>query len=154
MKSSTAFAIVAVEAAFAIGFSLVAASAHAGEPAKVPGSGAIVIAARAVDACFAASVRVTGFLVPRNDAVVMLDMPSYRVAEILAREGDRVAQDQNLVKLTRVGADGPGPQSQSPATLYLKAPAAGTVIKSTAVVGAVASPVPFPRPEPLFRIAV
>lgn len=155
MKSSTAFAIAAVEAAFAIGFSLVAAApARATEPAKAPGTGAIVIAARAVDACFAASVRVIGFLVPRNDAVVMLEMQGYRVTEILAREGDRVVQDQNLVKLARLSADGPGGPSQGPATLYLKAPAAGTVIKSTAVVGAVASPVPFPRPEPLFRIAV
>jgi multidrug efflux pump subunit AcrA (membrane-fusion protein) len=154
MTSSTAFAIAAVEAALAIGLTLVAVPARAAEPAKAPGTGAIVMAARAEKECFANSVRVTGFLVPRDDAVVMLDMPGYRVSEILAREGDKVSQDQNLVKLVRVSADGPGAQAQSPASLYLKAPAPGTVIKSTAVVGAVASPVPFPRPEPLFRIAV
>ncbi len=153
MRSCTASTIAAVGLAFAIGFGL-ADPARSAEPARSRGAGAIVIAARAVDACFAASVRVTGFLVPRNDAVVMLEMQGYRVAEILAREGDRVSQDQNLVKLAKVSTDPPGTQPQSPATLYLKAPAAGTVIKSTAVVGAVASPVPFPRPEPLFRIAV
>jgi HlyD family secretion protein len=152
MKSPTA--IAAAKTALAIGFGLVALPARSAEPAQVPGTGAIVIAARAVDACFAASVRVTGFLVPRNDAVVMLEMQGYRVAEILVREGDRVAQDPNLVKLIRVSADAPGAQAQTPASLYLKAPAAGTVIKSNAVVGSVATPVPFPRPEPLFRIAV
>lgn len=155
MKSSTAFAIAALEATLAVGLPLIAAPAHAAEPAKAPGTGAMVMAARAAYACLAASVRVTGFLVPRNDAVVMLEMQGYRVTEILAREGDKVAQDQNLVRLVRTSAEGPGPQTQqSPASLYLKAPAAGTVIKSTAVVGAVASPVPFPRAEPLFRIAV
>jgi len=155
MKPSPAFAIAAVEAALAIGLGLAtAAPVRAAEPAKAPVAGTSVKAAHAVEACFAASVRVTGFLVPRSDAVVMLDMQGYRVADILAHEGDRVAQDQNLVKLVRVSADPPGAQTQNPAFLYLKAPAAGTVIKSTAVVGAVASPVPFPRPEPLFRIAV
>jgi multidrug efflux pump subunit AcrA (membrane-fusion protein) len=153
MKPSPALAIAAVEAAIAIGLCL-PASAGAAEPAKVPVVGTSVKAARAVDACFAASVRVTGFLVPRSDAVVMLDMQGYRVADILVHEGDRVAQDQNLVKLVRVSTDAPGAQTQNPAFLYLKAPAAGTVIKSAAVVGAVASAVPFPRPEPLFRIAV
>jgi multidrug efflux pump subunit AcrA (membrane-fusion protein) len=152
MKPSTASASAAAKVAFAIGLSLMAGPASAAEPAKA--SGAIVMAARAVDACFSASVRVAGFLVPRSDAVVNLDLQGYRVSEVLAREGDRVGKDQVLVKLTRVSSDAPGGQSQAPATLFLKAPDAGTVIKSSAVVGAVASPLPFPRPEPLFRIAV
>ena len=52
-------------------------------------AGAIVLVSRATKACFSASVRVTGFLVPRREAMVTLDMEGYRITEILANEGDR-----------------------------------------------------------------
>jgi multidrug efflux pump subunit AcrA (membrane-fusion protein) len=107
-----------------------------------------VIVVRAVNACFSATVRTTGFLVARNEALVNLDTPGLRVVEVLANEGDRVTSAQVLARLAR---DGPGtgaPQAGTSATL--KAPAAGLITKSTAVVGAVASPL---QAEPLFRIA-
>jgi len=122
-----------------------------------------VIVVRTANACFSATVLTTGFLVARDEAVVNLDAPGFRVAEILANEGDRVTSAQVLAKLTRQ-ADGPdpgaAPANSTPGnaannaasnTATLKAPAGGLITKSTAVVGAVASPF---QPEPLFRIAV
>ncbi len=150
MRSSTALAIAAMQAVLAIG-AVAAGPARSAEPPK---KGVIVFAARAVDACFSAQVRVTGYLVPRTDAVVMLEMQGYRVSEIYAREGSRVKKDEPLVKLVRVSADPPGAQPQMPPSVELKAPDSGVVIKSTAVIGAVASPIPFPPPQPLFRIAI
>jgi HlyD family secretion protein len=107
-----------------------------------------VIVARAVNACFSATVRTTGFLVARDEALVNLDTPGLRVVEVLANEGDRVTSAQVLARLARDGPDAGAPQAGSSATL--KAPAAGLITKSTAVVGAVASPL---QTEPLFRIA-
>ncbi|HEY7242851.1 MAG TPA: efflux RND transporter periplasmic adaptor subunit [Xanthobacteraceae bacterium] len=100
---------------------------------------------------FAAEIRVTGFLVPREEAVVTLD-PGYRVSEVVAGEGDRVSAGQTLARLTRQAAAMPDPSmDRRPATAILKAPAAGVITRSTAAVGATASPM---QPEPLFRIAV
>jgi multidrug efflux pump subunit AcrA (membrane-fusion protein) len=107
---------------------------------------------RATQVWFAAEIRVTGFLVARDEAVVGLDMPGYKVSEVLVGEGDRVSSGQTLVRLTRQAAEGPDPSAdRRPTTMNLKAPAAGVVTRSTAVVGATASPM---QNEPLFRIAV
>jgi multidrug efflux pump subunit AcrA (membrane-fusion protein) len=100
---------------------------------------------------FAAEIRVTGFLVPREEAIVTLDVPGYRVSEVVAAEGDRVSAGQTLARLTRQAVGGADPNAdQRPATLTLKAPAAGVITRSTAVVGATASQM---QTEPLFRIA-
>jgi len=124
------------------------------------GAGAVVIVSRATKACFSASVQVTGFLVARREALVTLDMDGFRVTEILAREGDQVTSGQTLVRLTRQeGATPPGAPpgapagaaaQQQPSKMDLKAPAAGTVTRATAILGATANP----RAEPLFRIAI
>jgi len=106
---------------------------------------------RARNACFSAFVNVTGFLVARKEAVVSLDTPGYKVTEVLAGEGDRVTADQELVRLERLSGNGPKSNAAGNNTVTLKAPAAGVVTRSTAVVGATASPV---QQEPLFRIAV
>ena len=130
-------------------------------------AGAIVLVVRATKACFSASVRVTGFLVARREALVTLDMDGYRITEILVNEGDRVTAGQQLVRLTRsdggapapAGAPpgaGPGgaPGAQSmPASMVLRAPAAGSITRAVATIGATANPGD-PRTEPLFRIAV
>jgi HlyD family secretion protein len=106
---------------------------------------------RATQEWFAAEIRVTGFLVPREEAIVTLD-PGYRVSEVVAGEGDRVSAGQTLARLARQAAPGLDPSADPrPATLILKAPAAGVITRSTAMVGATASPM---QPEPLFRIAV
>jgi len=125
-------------------------------------AGPIVIVARATKACFSASIQVTGFLVARREALVTLDMDGYRVTEITAKEGDKVTAGQTLVRLTRQegapvsaaagvsGGQAGAAVQAGPASLLLRAPAAGTVTRATAVLGATANP----RAEPLFRIAV
>ena len=127
-------------------------------------AGPIVKVARAHKAWFTDTIRVNGFLVPRNDAVVMLEMDNYRVSEVLVREGDQVTSGQQLVRLTRMGdgspqagagqqtatAAGAGAAQQMPATMIVRAPAAGLVVRSSAVAGAVANP----QGGPLFIIAI
>jgi HlyD family secretion protein len=110
-----------------------------------------VTVVRATQAWFAAEIHVTGYLVAREEAVVNLDIPGYKLNEVLVGEGDRVNSGQTVARLTRQAAEGPDPSpDRRPATLNLKAPAPGIVTRSTAVVGAVASMMPS---EPLFRIA-
>lgn len=109
-----------------------------------------VIVVRATNACFASTIRVTGFLVAREEAVVTLDAPGLRVTEVLVGEGERVKAGQELVRLTRQAGEGPE-TAASRQTIALKAPVTGLITRSTAVVGAMASPMPG---EPLFRIAV
>jgi RND family efflux transporter MFP subunit len=108
-----------------------------------------VVAVRATSACFSASIRVTGFLVAREEAVVTLDVPGTTVVEVSVKEGDRVTAGQTLARVNR--PSGPGPDGGAAKTTTLRAPAAGVITRSTAVVGATASPM---SPEPLFRIAV
>ena len=136
--------------------------AYAAEPtaAAIPQ----VTVVRVANACFSATVLTNGFLVARDEAVVNLDAPGFRVSEVMANEGDRVTSAQVLAKLVRqtdAPDSGAAPPNSTPANAAnnaaasanatLKAPASGLITKSTAVVGAVASPF---QTEPLFRIAV
>jgi len=151
MKASAAVLVLAVAA----GGAAAADVAGAAEPAKPAGAGAVVLVARATKACFSASVQVTGFLVARREALVTLDMDGFRVTEILVKEGDQVTSGQNLVRLTRQEGGAPAAppgaaQPAPPSSMTLKAPAAGTITRATAVLGATANP----RADPLFRIAV
>lgn len=121
-------------------------------------AGASVIVAKATNACFSDMVRVTGFLVPRREAVVTVDQEGYRVSEVLARDGDQVTENQELVRLGGPAAAAQAAQAaqQNPqaagrgGSITLRAPAAGRVIHSTARAGAFASP----QQGPLFRIAI
>lgn len=126
-----------------------AGSAKAADAEALPAAQVIVVRAR--NACFAESIRVTGFLVARDEAVVPLDAPGYQVDEVLATEGDHVTSGQTLVRLTRAGGGTAGGPAVDGASMTLKAPAAGTIIHSTAVVGATAASL---QRQPLFRIAV
>lgn len=137
--------IAAARAAFIVAVGFAATMPAHAEPSSQPVPQVAVV--RATNGCFSSSIRVTGFLVPREEAVVTLDAPGMRVTEILASEGDRVTAGQTLARLTRDGPDTGGAAK----TATLKAPAAGVITRSTAVVGATASPL---TPEPLFRIAV
>jgi HlyD family secretion protein len=110
-----------------------------------------VTVVRATNACFSSTIRVTGFLVPREEAIVTLDAPGVRVSEVLVGEGDRVTSGQTLVRLARQGGEGQQDPAAARSPTILKSPAAGVVTRSTAVVGATASPM---QMEPLFRIAV
>jgi multidrug efflux pump subunit AcrA (membrane-fusion protein) len=109
-----------------------------------------VVVVRAANACFSSTVRVTGILVARQEAVVVLDIPGLRVVEVLVSEGDKVTAGQPLVRLTRQAGDGPDAAAGRNINT-LRAPAAGVVTQSNAAVGTMASAMPG---EPLFRIAV
>jgi multidrug efflux pump subunit AcrA (membrane-fusion protein) len=124
-----------------------ATSTGRGESGSQPAAQVVVV--RATNACFSASIRVTGFLVAREEAVVALDAPGTSVVEVLASEGDRVTAGQALARVNR--PSGPGPDGGTSKTTTLRSPAAGVITRSTAAVGATASPM---SPEPLFRIAV
>ncbi|VFU10025.1 efflux RND transporter periplasmic adaptor subunit [Methylocella tundrae] len=124
-------------------------------------AGIRVSVAQAASACFSEGIHATGFLAPRSDAVVVLTQEGYAVAEILASEGDVVAEGQPLVRLDRVESPSPYAQAAAqqaaaqgqaapPASIVLRAPAAGSIVASSARIGAIASP----RAEPLFRLAV
>jgi multidrug efflux pump subunit AcrA (membrane-fusion protein) len=151
MKSIVQIMITVVGLALTAGWAWPpAATAIAAEKSSAADVQVTVI--RATQAWFAAEIRVTGFLVAREEAVVSLDIPGYKVSEVLVGEGDRVSSGQTLVRLTRQSAEGPDPSAdRRPTTVNLKAPAAGVVTRSTAVLGATASPM---QNEPLFRIAV
>ena len=109
---------------------------------------ALVIVTKTTNACFSDLVRVTGFIVPRREAVVGVDQEGSKVSEVLVREGDTVADNQELARLTP-----PPPQAQGggrPAPTSLRAPAAGLVTEVRTIAGAPASP----QAGPMFRISV
>jgi HlyD family secretion protein len=137
----------------AAGAALMAAASSVGQAETIspPETQVSVVVARAANACFIASIRVTGFLVARQEAMVTLDGPGSKVTEVLVGEGDRVTSGQTLARLTRPVQEGPDAAAGKTTTTALKAPAAGVITRSTAVVGATPSPM---SPEPLFRIAV
>lgn len=127
------------------GLALLAGSAAADDdPESLPAAQVVVI--RAKNACFSEAIHVTGFLVARREAVVTLDAPGFQISEVMAIEGDQVNSGQTLARMTRESSDAnPGPR-----TMTLKAPVAGIIMRSGAVVGATASSL---GQDPLFVIA-
>jgi multidrug efflux pump subunit AcrA (membrane-fusion protein) len=119
------------------------------DPESLPGAQVIVV--RAKNACFSEAIHVTGFLVARKDAVVTLDAPGFQISEVLAAEGDTVKSGQILVRMTRDSGDGANPGTGPKTSMTLKAPVAGVIMRSGAVVGATASSL---GRDPLFVIAV
>ncbi len=114
-----------------------------------PQSSAQVPVLKAVKSCFSSTIPVTGFLVARREAFLQLG-PTDKVTEVLAAEGDKIGLDQTLAQVSRTTPARPGAEAKTE-TVALKAPAAGTVLRTSAVVGKVPSPMDI---EPLFRIAV
>jgi len=116
-----------------------------------------VMVVRATQREFPHEINVTGYLVPREVAIVIL-MPDFKVSEVKKHEGDLVKSGDVLAKATlpntgqAVPAQGVPAQGvdRRPTAMDLKAPEPGLVIGSTAVVGLVGSA----TAEPLFRIAV
>jgi multidrug efflux pump subunit AcrA (membrane-fusion protein) len=149
MNSPVTLKIMVVVAAGLIGVGVDALRADAAPPGGAQPQGAEVMAVQAVTYCFADTIGVTGFLVPHEEAIVNLD-DGYRISETLVKEGATVTNNQDLVRLTRLETPTVPGMRPGPATMVLKAPAAGLITRSTAVVGAVASP----RAEPLFRIMI
>src|ERR1700760_3503406 len=113
---------------------------------KETANNALVIVTKSTNACFSDLVRVTGFAVPRREAVVSADQEGSKVTDVLVREGETVAENQELARLPPPPATG---NSARPA-LSLRAPAAGLVTQVNTIVGAPASP----QAGPMFRIAV
>jgi multidrug efflux pump subunit AcrA (membrane-fusion protein) len=111
---------------------------------------ALVIVAKTVNACFSDMVRVTGFVVPKREAVVGPDQEGSRVTDLFVREGDMVTDNQELARLSpppqQPGQQGGGRSGP----ISLRAPAAGLVTEVKTIVGAPASP----QAGPMFRIAV
>src|ERR1700687_2914632 len=76
-------------------------------------SNALVIVTKSTNACFSDLVRVTGFIVPRREAVVGVDQEGSKVADVLVREGDTVSENQELARLTPPPAQ-PGAANSGP----------------------------------------
>jgi multidrug efflux pump subunit AcrA (membrane-fusion protein) len=120
-------------------------SVHAEERAA---DGVSVSVVRAKNACFSDMIRVTGFVVPKQEAVVNVDTEGSKVTDLLVREGDLVTENQELARLTPPPM--PANTSAKPAPITLRAPAAGLITKVHTMVGAPASP----QADPMFRIAI
>lgn len=111
-------------------------------------SSALVVVAKATNACFSDLVRVTGFIVPRREAVVGVELEGSRVNDLLVHEGDMVTENQELARLTPPTAL-PGSNAR-PAPVTLRAPAPGLLTQVNTIVGAPVSP----QAGPLFRISI
>src|SRR5437667_1762263 len=125
---------------------------HRSHPeAKETTGQALVIVAKTVNACFSDMVRVTGFVVPKREAVVGPDQEGSKVTDLFVREGDIVTENQELARLSAPPQQ-QGQQQQGGRTgpVSLRAPAAGLVTEVRTIVGAPASP----QAGPMFRIAV
>jgi multidrug efflux pump subunit AcrA (membrane-fusion protein) len=111
---------------------------------------ALVIVTKSTNACFSDMVRVTGFIVPRREAVVGVDTEGSKVSDLLVREGEMVSDNQELARLTPPPSQ-PGAPSNGPKPVTsLRAPAPGLVTEVHTIVGAPASP----QAGPMFRISV
>lgn len=116
------------------------------KPDSGSANGAMVIVAKATNACFSDLVRVTGFVVPRREAVTGVDTEGSKVAELLVREGDVVTDNQELARLTQP----PTANNPRPGPVSLRAPAAGLITNVNTAIDAPASP----QAGPMFKIAV
>jgi multidrug efflux pump subunit AcrA (membrane-fusion protein) len=125
---------------------------HRPEPEvkDTPGQ-ALVVVTKSTNACFSDLVRVTGFVVPRREAVVGADQEGSKVTDLFIREGDSVTDNQELARLSAPPQQpGTPANAPKPAPVSLRAPAAGLVTEVRTIVGAPASP----QAGPMFRIAV
>src|ERR1700687_4489391 len=102
---------------------------------KETSSNALVIVTKSTNACFSDLVRVTGFVVPRREAVVGADQEGSKVTDLFVREGEMVTDNQELVRLTPAPAQ-PGGRPASTTPISLCAPAAGLVTEVRTIVRA------------------
>ena len=119
------------------------------EPKETPNQ-ALVIVTKSTNACFSDLVRVTGFVVPRREAVVGADQEGSKVTDLLVREGDTIADNQELARLSAPPQQPGAPARPNQGPISLRAPAAGLLTEVKTIVGAPASP----QAGPMFRIAV
>jgi multidrug efflux pump subunit AcrA (membrane-fusion protein) len=119
------------------------------EEKETPGQ-ALVIVTKSTNACFSDLVRVTGFVVPRREAVVGPDQEGSKVTDLFVREGDTVTDNQELARLSAPPQQPGAPARPNQGPVSLRAPAAGLVTEVKTIVGAPASP----QAGPMFRIGV
>ena len=119
------------------------------EESENPGS-KLVVVTKSFNACFSDLVRVTGFAVPRREAVAGVDQEGSKVIDVLVREGETVAENQELARLTPPPGQQVAANSAARPSILLRAPAAGLVTQVNTAAGAPASP----QAGPMFRIAV
>ena len=119
------------------------------EEKDTPSNALVIVTKSRGNACFSDLVRVTGFIVPRREAVVGVDQEGFKVSDVLVREGETVTENQELARLTPPPAQ-PGAGARPSAPTSLRAPAAGLVTEVKTIVGAPASP----QAGPMFRISV
>jgi HlyD family secretion protein len=141
-------------AGFALAVLTASVSAQA-EDQRGSSSGMAVTVERAHRECFADTVRIAGTLVPREESFARPDTDGQRITQVLVEDGDVVTEGQVLARLARPEgqpgqAPGAGQPGQGSGATTVQAPSAGTVIGSTAQVGAIASL----SAPPLFRIVV
>jgi len=106
--------------------------------AKDAPQGAAVTVLKASKFCFPNLVEAFGILIPREETMVRPERPGLKVIEILTDAGETVTAGQNLARLAL-------PEGGS---ILVTSPVAGTILSSTAAIGALASP----RGEALFSI--
>src|SRR5262245_63770888 len=82
---------VAAGAILALNVVALAKFAPAAEPTN---EGVLVNVVNATNECFSALVRVSGFLVPRAEAVVGIEADGSRITEVLVGDGDTVTSGQ------------------------------------------------------------
>src|SRR6266403_2648107 len=91
------------------------------EEKETPSNALVIVAKSRGNACFSDLVRVTGFIVPRREAVVGVDQEGSKVSDVLVREGEMVADNQELARLTpppqQPGGQGGGNRPASPTSL-------------------------------------
>jgi multidrug efflux pump subunit AcrA (membrane-fusion protein) len=117
---------------------------------KETSSQAQVIVTKSTNACFSDLVRVTGFVVPRREAVVGPDQEGSKVTDLFVREGDTVTDNQELARLSAPPQQPGAPARPNQGPISLRAPAAGLVTEVKTIVGAPASP----QAGPMVRIAI
>ena len=111
---------------------------------------ALVVVTKSSNGCFSDLVRVTGFVVPRREAVIGADQEGSRVTDLMVREGDQVTENQELARLSAPPQQQAAAAGRPSAAISLKAPAAGLLTEVRTIVGAPASP----QAGPMFRIAI
>src|ERR1700679_2989454 len=100
------------------------------EEKETPGN-AMVVVTKSTNACFSDQVRVTGFIVPRREAVVGVDQEGSKVSELMVHEGDTVADNQDLARRTPPPAQPASPAGGAkPVPTSLRAPPPGLITKT------------------------
>jgi HlyD family secretion protein len=99
--SSRAFAEVAARAiAVVLSYWALSGAAYCAET-TLPPQGAVVTVVTAINECFSAAVRVSGFLIARVEVVVRIEPDGSRITEVLVGDGDVVTTGQVMARLAR-----------------------------------------------------